>query len=275
MGDVLAVPTLLTDTDSVEGTFEGTATSRPTRPAGSLAGTMPIHSFHLVTVPPTTAAGALFRRRTSEHDHGIPGLTHIEHLSLMRLGAPAISRERLQLRRLAVFAQWDSEQALDDYLATNRLGQHLAAGWHVRLEFVRRWGAVTGLDRLPLNAGIMEPDEPVVAVTLAHLKLPQLPRFFRWGRPVEQLVLDSPGTTLALAAIRPPRTFSTFTVWNSMREMRTLVEGHGTGQAPERHAAAMAERERVDFHSEFTTLRFRPLSEHGEWDGRRDIIPPR
>jgi hypothetical protein len=234
---------------------------------------MPLHSFHLATVPPTTAARALFRSWRHPGDDGVPGLTHIEHLSLMTLGAPAISLERLQLRRVAVFAQWESEQALDDYLGANPLGRQLAQGWHVRLEFVRRWGAVTGLHRLPLNASTMEPDEPVVAVTLAHLRLTEARRFFHWGRPVEQLVRDSPGTTLALAAIRPPRTFSTFTVWNSVREMRDMVEGYGSGSAPQRHATAMAEREREDFHFEFTTLRFRPLSEHGEWEGRRGIVP--
>lgn len=236
---------------------------------------MGIHSFHLATVPPTAAAHALFRSPQGVGGRGIAGLTHVEHLSLMTLGARAISLERLQLRRLAVFAQWDCEQALDDYLATDTVGKHLARGWHVRLEFVRRWGAVTGLHQLPLNASTMEPDEPVVAVTLAHLKLAQARRFFQWGRPVEQLVRDSPGTTLALAAIRPPRTFSTFTVWNSVREMRAMVEGHGKGQSPERHATAMVEREREDFHTEFTTLRFRPLSEHGEWQGRRGIVPTR
>lgn len=231
---------------------------------------MGIHSFHLAVVPPTTAAKALIG---DPKRHPVDGLEHIEHLSLMTLGAPAVSLERLQLRRHAVFAQWQSEAALDDYLGDDRFGQHLATGWHVRLELVRRWGAVTGLQRLPLNASTMDPDEPVVAVTLARLKLPQLPRFFRWGRPVEELVRDSPGTTLALAAVRPPRTFSTFSVWRSVREMREMVEGHGDDRSAERHATAMAEREREDFHTEFTTLRFRPLSEHGEWDGRRAIVP--
>ncbi|KGN36324.1 hypothetical protein [Knoellia subterranea] len=231
---------------------------------------MGIHSFHLAEVPPTTAARVLVGHR---NDPGTAGLQHIEHLSLMTLGAPAISLERLQLRRHAVFAQWESEAALDDYLAGDPVGQHLARGWHVRLEFVRRWGAVTGLHRLPLNADTMDDDEPVVAVTLAHLKLPQLARFFRWGRPVERLVRDHPGQTLALAAVRPPRTFSTFSVWESVSAMRDMVEGRGGGQAPERHARAMVEREREDFHSEFTTLRFRPLSEHGFWQGRNGIVP--
>jgi len=238
---------------------------------------MGIHSFHLATVPPLLAARALMGG--AREAASVDGLEHVEHLSLMTLGAPAVSLERLQLRRHAVFAQWESEAALEDYLARDAFGRHLAAGWHVRLEFVRRWGVVSGLDRLPPRVGSMEPEEPVVAVTLAHLKLPELRRFFAWGRPVERQVRDSPGATLALAAVRPPRTFSTFSVWRSLREMRGMVEGRGAGAgvgaAAQRHAGAMVERERRDFHSEFTTLRFRPLSEHGSWQGRSGIVPRR
>ena len=236
---------------------------------------MGIHSFHLATVPPLLAARALVGG--AREAASVDGLEHVEHLSLMTLGAPAVSLERLQLRRHAVFAQWSSEAALEDYLARDPFGRHLSAGWHVRLEFVRRWGVVSGLDRLRPRVGSMEPEEPVVAVTLAHLKLPELRRFFAWGRPVERQVRDSPGATLALAAVRPPRTFSTFSVWRSVREMREMVEGHGAGAgvgaAAQRHAGAMVERERRDFHSEFTTLRFRPLSEHGSWQGRSGIVP--
>jgi hypothetical protein len=35
----------------------------------------------------------------------------------------------------------------------------------------------------------------------------------------------------------------------------------------------MKERKRKDFHFEFTTLRFKPLSEFGEWNGRNNLIP--
>jgi hypothetical protein len=56
--------------------------------------------------------------------------------------------------------------------------------------------------------------------------------------------------------------------------MVDMVHGHSAVPQPERHAAAMAERQRKDFHFEFTTLRFRPLAEYGEWEGRTNIIPP-
>ena len=82
-----------------------------------------------------------------------------------------------------------------------------------------------------------------------------------------------PGTTLAAAAMRLPRTVSTFSVWTSQRQMVEMVRGHSAVPRPERHAAAMAERQRKDFHFEFTTLRFRPIAEYGNWEGRTNIVP--
>lgn len=106
-------------------------------------------------------------------------------------------------------------------------------------------------------------DEPVMAVTLARMRLLQLPRFLRWGRPVEVQVRDHPGVRLAGAAMRPPHTISTYSVWSSVAEMTGMVFERDAGPRAQRHDAAMGERERRDFHHEFTTLRFRILSEHG------------
>ena len=227
-----------------------------------------MHSFHLAELPAKVSAALLVRPPTART---VPGLRHAECLAGMRLGAPVVSSARMQVRRLAVFAAWDDEAALDGFLAGT--GLPLASGWHVRLEFLRRWGHVTELGDLPEVADRSDPAEPVVAVTLARLRLREVPRFIRWGRPVERLVRDHPGTTLALAAMRPPRTVSTFSVWRSARDMTDMVHGRGHVTGPLRHADAMRERERRDFHHEFTTLRFRPLSEHGSWDGRTGIVP--
>jgi hypothetical protein len=194
-------------------------------------------------------------------------------MTVMGLGSPMLSAARMQVTSLAVFASWESEAAVDSFIADTALGRTLAAGWHVRLEFLRRWGRVAELGDLPATAAEVGADAPVVAVTLARAKLSQIPRFIRWGKPVEELVRDSPGTTLALAAFRPPRTFSTFSVWRTQREMLEMVRGHGSVASAERHATAMVERKRKDFHHEFTTLRFRALSERGEWEGKSDIVP--
>lgn len=228
---------------------------------------MTIHSFHLAEVPRLTGAEALLRPPTA------PGLDHLESLSLMRLGAPVVSPDRLQLRRLAVFAQWQDEAALERFLTRDALGRSLASGWHVRLEYLRRWSSIAALPGLPARAGSWDQDEPVVAVTLARMRIPETPRFLHHGRPVERLVRDHPGVTLAVAAFRPLRTISTFTIWHSARQMVEMVHGHSRVPDPTRHVDAMRERERRDFHHEFATFRFRPLSEHGSWDGRTGLVP--
>lgn len=228
---------------------------------------MPIHSFHLAPMPPFATLGALLRAPTA------PGLRHIEVLAGMELGSPVITPKRLQLRRVAAFAEWDDEESLERFLAEHPFGRRLARGWHVRLAFMRRWGSIRALDHLPRVAERTDPEAPVVAVTIARMRLLEVPRFLHWGRPVERQVRDHPGTTLSLAAMRPFRTISTFSIWRSAQAMTDMVFGHDSGHAARRHVDAMAERDRRDFHREFTTLRFRPLSEHGRWDGRSGFVP--
>jgi hypothetical protein len=229
-----------------------------------------VHTFHLAKPGIAATLGALVRPPTPPT---VAGLQHAECMFPMKLGASILSPGRWQIGRLAMFAAWQSEAAIDEFMAGTKLGAALTKGWHVRLRFLRRWGHVTELDGLPATAGETDPDAPVVAVTLARLALLQVPRFIRWGKPVERLVRDYPGTTLALAAARPWRTISTFTVWHSAREMTEMVHGRSPVTAPDRHATAMVERRRKDFHVEFTTLRFSCISEHGAWEGRTSIVP--
>lgn len=231
---------------------------------------MTVFTFHLVKTTLAVTLRALFRPPSAQND---PGLKHAECLARMTLGAPILSLQRMQLRNLAMFAAWDSQAAVDDFISSPGIGRVLAGGWHVRMAFQRRWGAVRAFDWLPESAGEQDPAAPVIAVTLARMKLLQVPRFIRWGKPVEELVRDHPGKTLAIAAMRLPRTVSTFSVWKSQQEMVDMVHGNSPVPRPERHAAAMAERQRKEFHYEFTTLRFRPIAEHGEWEGRRNIVP--
>lgn len=233
---------------------------------------MKIFTFHLAKTTPSTTLKALYRPPTGQQ---VPGLKHAECMAQMTLGAPVVSPARMQLQRLAMFAAWESQTAIDEFLGDTALGRVLATGWHVRLEFLRRWGYVCQFDGLPERVGDQDPAAPVVAVTLARMKLPQVPRFIHWGRPVEELVRDHPDTTLALAAMRLPRTVSTFSVWTSQRAMVDMVRGRSAVPRPERHIAAMQERERKDFHTEFTTLRFKPLAEYGVWEGRTNIVPSR
>lgn len=231
---------------------------------------MPVFTFHFAKTKIGTALKALYRPPTAQQ---VRGLNHAECMTTMTLGAPIVSPARMQLHHLTMFAAWESEAAIDEFLANTELGRALAVGWHVRMAFQRRWGYVSEFDGLAESVGEQDPNAPVVAVTLARMKLPEVPRFIYWGKPVEELVRDHPGATLAIAAIRLPRTVSTFSVWKSQQAMVDMVRGHSAVPRPKRHAVAMAERQRKDFHFQFTTLRFRPLAEYGNWEGRTNIVP--
>lgn len=231
---------------------------------------MRIFSYHLLDTTPTTTLKAWWKPLNKKR---IAGLRHAECLSAMTLGSPIVSSARWQLHTLAFFAYWEDESKLEAFLQQETLGQSLAKGWHVRLCFLRQWGYFSSINELPTNDETTDPRNPVVAVTLARLKLSELGRFIRWGKPVEELVRDHPGKTLALAAIRPPFIFSTFSIWHSQQAMTDMVHGRGSASGAQRHANAMLEQDRRAFHRQFITLRFRALSEHGSWQGRSEFLP--
>lgn len=231
---------------------------------------MSLFSYHLAHTSSHFSLGAMLSPPTPLNT---PGLIHAECMTAMTLGSPIFSPSRILPGQLVMFAQWQNEGAIEDFFSNSRLGETLARGWHTRLEFLRQWGELSEFEIPCKTTQTDAPDAPVVAVTLARMKLFQVPRFLSWGRPVEKLVRDHPGTTLSLASIRFPRTVSTFSIWKSQKEMTDMVRGHSRVPEPRRHVDAMKERDRKDFHFEFTTLRFKPLSEAGEWNGRSNFIP--
>jgi len=231
---------------------------------------MSIFTYHLAKTSYFTALKILI---FPPKPHKTPGLIHMECMTFMTLGSDVMSPSRFLNKKIIVFAQWESESNIDTYLQKDPFGKILLQGWHTRLSYLRQWGKIDEFIIPKERKELDSPNSPVVAVTLARMKLFQVPRFIHWGRPVEKQVRDHPGTTLALASIRLPRTVSTFSIWKSQKEMTDMVHGHSSGEDPKRHSKAMQERDRKDFHIQFTTLRFKPLSEYGEWDGRKNMIP--
>ncbi|QKX05839.1 hypothetical protein HN014_13285 [Aquimarina sp. TRL1] len=231
---------------------------------------MSIFSYHLVELPLFVAVKRIFSNPISQKTKG---LIHSEYMTAMTLGSPIFSSSRVLIRQIAVFMQWENEIKLENYLEQDSFGRVLAKGWHVRLSFIRRWGKFSGFKIPNYKDRLESPTSPVVAVTIARMKPFAVPRFINWGRPVEKLVRDHPGTTLSLASVKFPNTVSTFSIWKSEKEMTDMVHGHSMVEKPKRHSAAMKERERKDFHFEFTTLRFKPLAEFGEWKGQSGFIP--
>lgn len=231
---------------------------------------MSIFTYHLVKIPYFSALRMILFPPKSKN---ISGLIHLESMSCMILGSPVFSFSRILVRQVVVFAQWENERAFDDFLAQNSFGKTLSKGWCARLIFLRKWGEISGFHIPNKTLELDSVEESVVAVTLARMKFTQIPRFIKWGRPVEKLVRDHSGTILSLASIRFPNLVSTFSVWKSQKEMTDMVFGHNSAPNSKKHLNAMKERERKDFHFEFSTLRFKAISEFGQWNGQKNIIP--
>ncbi len=231
---------------------------------------MPIFSYHLIELSFLTALKGIFSNPIAKN---VKGLIHSEYMNVMTLGAPIISPSRFLIRQVAIFIQWESEEDLTAYLDNEKFGKKLANAWHVRLLFIRKWGEISKF-KIPEPPKNRENNsDSVVAVTIARMKPLEVPRFLNWGRPVEKLVRDHPGTTLSLASFRFPNTISTFSIWKSEKEMTNMVHGHSDIPKPKRHINAMKERERRNFHYKFTTLRFQPISEFGIWKGQHHFVP--
>lgn len=231
---------------------------------------MGIFSYHLIERPLLNGLSATILPQTIKK---VPGLVHAECMTGMTLGARMYHPRRIVFRQLSFFAQWEDEKMLDAFLNEHPCGKTLNRGWHCRLRLLRQWGSFHGLQIEKSGEEKVPDNMPVVAVTLARMKFSQIPRFIKWGRPAEQLVRDHPGISLALATIRFPNTVSTFSVWKTVKDMVEMSKGKSQVSEPTRHIDAIKERNRKDFHHEFTALRFAAISEHGVWQGRRNIIP--
>lgn len=225
---------------------------------------MSISSFHLVKISFRKAIKGLFINLIKKNTKG---LIYSEYMAAMTLGSPILSPSRFLIREVAIFAQWESEKDLENFLEKDNFGKTLNKGWYIRLGFIREWGKIKGYIVPKEKETLDNPNSPVVAVTIARMKPLAVPRFLNWGRPVEKLVRDHSGTLLSLASFKFPNTISTFSIWKNVKEMESMVHGHSKMKKPKRHSNAMKERERKNFHFEFTTLRFKPLSEHGSWNG--------
>lgn len=224
-----------------------------------------IFSFHLMKLPLRKVPFFLFKPADK-----VPGLLHSESFLTMKLGAPITFFSRYNFNIAAFFAWWKEEYFLSQFLESSSQ-DFFSNGWHVRMKLYRRWGQVSELKNAIVIPELAEPNKSVVAVTLARLNILQTVRFIKWGKPVERQVRDHQGQNMALAAIRPLNTFSTFSIWKNESELLNMVHGRHEHDG-DSHKLAMQERSRKDFHHEFTTMRFAPFKEFGVWNGKVNYL---
>jgi hypothetical protein len=220
-----------------------------------------IASVHVADVGVTRALR--FLRRAPEPG-SVPGLRHADVALAGTLGGSVLPSP--DLRRVALVASWDDDDAVDRFLADSPVAAALAGGWHVRLAPLRLWGSWPGIpDDLPRSRHV-EHDGPAAVLTLGRLRLTQAPRFFRASARAEARVVEAPGMLWATGMARPPFV-ATCSLWSSTEALATYAYGR---EHPAHSAAVTADRARA-FHHRSAFVRFRPYASEGRLEGRNPL----
>jgi heme-degrading monooxygenase HmoA len=197
-----------------------------------------------------------------------PGL----HYAVKVVGAPLTGSVMTapSFKRVALFAMWDSDEALEAFVADNPKAA-LSTGWHSRLDLVHvlDYQASRGLKAdgswppgIPTAlAPAADAEGPVAVLTFARTRMSQLPRFLRSSARAAKPLHSSPGLIWATALVRPP-VVATFSLWESAAAAHAYACGAGGA-----HQSAIDADRAKAFHKKGAFFRFTPNESAGHLDG--------
>lgn len=222
-----------------------------------------IASFHLVSEPawkiPLTMARLGIDR---------PRLGRVDGLRFWRLlgtGRGNNTGPGADLRRTALFAVWNDEADLDQFLALHPIAQRWSSAteeWHVRLRALGGHGSWRDVD--PLDG--MEPGDrngPVAIITRADVRLRVTRDFTTASREVDVELRDATGLIDVVGIGEAPLgRQATFSLWESMEAARAFA------YSTPRHQRVIEQTHDGQWYSEELFARFEPYASSGSWNGR-------
>jgi heme-degrading monooxygenase HmoA len=225
----------------------------------------PIASFHLIrdhaVFSNLTRLGR--DRRPLQHTNGL------QFWRLMGTGNGRNTGPSVDLRRRAVFAVWDDDMALDQFLRSSAVAsawREAEESWHVRLRLIRGGGRWRGQEILRDMTVAADASGPIVTITRANVRAKHWRTFAQVSRATNVEVAAAEGLLRVVGVGEAPvGKQAAVSVWQD-EDALTSFAYRGAG-----HLEVMRRTRQESWYSEELFARFQPYASTGSWDGEDPV----